>query len=81
MKPGYDISVSGGVKSMLEEFDKVVGLHYLRAIHLNDSKGELSPSGLLYTREPLRRKAVIFSFFFFFFSISNISKRLHIAAV
>ncbi|XP_012670023.1 probable endonuclease 4 [Clupea harengus] len=38
---GYDISVSGGVKSMLEEFDKVVGLHYLRAIHLNDSKGKL----------------------------------------
>lgn len=38
---GYDLSVSGGVKSMLEEFDKMVGLQYLRAFHLNDSKGEL----------------------------------------
>lgn len=24
---------------MLDEFDQEVGLHYLRAIHLNDSKG------------------------------------------
>lgn len=24
---------------MLDEFDKEVGLHYLKAIHLNDSKG------------------------------------------
>ncbi|XP_076856463.1 putative endonuclease 4 [Brachyhypopomus gauderio] len=38
---GYDISSTGGVKSMLEEFDLVVGLHYLRAVHLNDSKGKL----------------------------------------
>lgn len=27
---------------MLDEFDRVVGLHYLRAIHLNDSKGKHS---------------------------------------
>ncbi|XP_062381552.1 probable endonuclease 4 isoform X2 [Sardina pilchardus] len=38
---GHDISVSGGVKVMLEEFDKLVGLQYLRAFHLNDSKGKL----------------------------------------
>ncbi|XP_017560979.1 probable endonuclease 4 isoform X1 [Pygocentrus nattereri] len=38
---GYDISSTGGVKSMLEEFDQVVGLNYLRAVHLNDSKGKL----------------------------------------
>ncbi|XP_036416344.1 probable endonuclease 4 isoform X3 [Colossoma macropomum] len=38
---GYDISSRGGVKSMLEEFDQVVGLNYLRAVHLNDSKGKL----------------------------------------
>lgn len=36
---GYDISSAGGVKSVLDEFDQVVGLHYLRALHLNDSKG------------------------------------------
>lgn len=38
---GYDLSAEGGVKSMLEEFDQTVGLSYLRAVHLNDSKGKL----------------------------------------
>ena len=37
--PGYDLSAERGVKTMLEEFDQTVGLSYLRAIHLNDSKG------------------------------------------
>lgn len=36
---GYNLAVEGGVKSMLNEFDQEVGLHYLKAIHLNDSKG------------------------------------------
>lgn len=38
---GYDISPTGGVKNMLDEFDRVVGLDYLKAVHLNDSKGIL----------------------------------------
>ncbi|KAJ8384138.1 hypothetical protein AAFF_G00208400 [Aldrovandia affinis] len=38
---GYDLSAEGGVKSVLDEFDQVVGLSYLRALHLNDSKGKL----------------------------------------
>ncbi|KAG9338824.1 hypothetical protein JZ751_025261 [Albula glossodonta] len=38
---GYDLSAAGGVKSVLDEFDQVVGLSYLRAVHLNDSKGKL----------------------------------------
>ncbi|XP_035260823.1 probable endonuclease 4 [Anguilla anguilla] len=38
---GYDLSAEGGVKSMLDEFDRVVGLSYLRGVHLNDSKGKL----------------------------------------
>lgn len=29
---------------MLDEFDQEVGLHYLRAIHLNDSKGTEQPT-------------------------------------
>lgn len=36
---GYDLAAEGGVKAMLDEFDQEVGLHYLKAIHLNDSKG------------------------------------------
>ncbi|KAM4525268.1 putative endonuclease 4 isoform 2-T2 [Odontesthes bonariensis] len=38
---GYDLAAEGGVKAMLDQFDQEVGLHYLRAIHLNDSKGKL----------------------------------------
>lgn len=36
---GYDLSAEGGVKAMLSEFDQEVGLQYLKAFHLNDSKG------------------------------------------
>ncbi|TRZ02262.1 hypothetical protein DNTS_034035 [Danionella cerebrum] len=35
---GYDISPPGGVKNMLDEFHCAVGMNYLKAIHLNDSK-------------------------------------------
>lgn len=39
MVEGYDLAAKGGVKAMLDEFDQVVGLRYLKAVHLNDSKG------------------------------------------
>jgi len=35
---GYDIKTSAGFDTVLKEFDNVVGLKYLRAMHLNDSK-------------------------------------------
>ncbi|XP_029446083.1 uncharacterized protein LOC115084861 isoform X2 [Rhinatrema bivittatum] len=38
---GYDLSKKMGLQNMLDEFNSVVGLHYLKAIHLNDSKGAL----------------------------------------
>lgn len=38
---GYNVAAKGGVKAMLDEFDEEVGLHYLKGIHLNDSKGKL----------------------------------------
>ncbi|XP_028843937.1 uncharacterized protein LOC114795185 isoform X1 [Denticeps clupeoides] len=38
---GYDLSAAGGVEATLKEFDREVGLRYLRAVHLNDSKGKL----------------------------------------
>ena len=37
---GYDIQ--GDLDGVLEEFDRVVGLHRLRALHLNDSKNPFS---------------------------------------
>lgn len=36
---GYNLAAKGGVRAVLDEFDQVVGLHYLKALHLNDSKG------------------------------------------
>lgn len=38
---GYDISTHEGYMAMMKEFDDVIGLQYLKAIHLNDSKKEL----------------------------------------
>lgn len=35
---GYDLVSPEGFKAFLTEFDEVVGLKYLRALHLNDSK-------------------------------------------
>eukprot|EP00808_Paulinella_micropora_P025491 g5497.t1 len=40
---GYDLSTEKGYHATLNfaEFDRVIGLKYLKAFHLNDSKGEL----------------------------------------
>ena len=34
-----DLKKKNGIQSIVEEFDKVVGLSYLKAMHLNDSMG------------------------------------------
>jgi deoxyribonuclease-4 len=38
---GYDLKSEKGYEATLKEFDSVVGLSYLKGIHLNDSKKEL----------------------------------------
>lgn len=38
---GYDLSTENACQRTFQEFDEVVGLHYLRAMHLNDSKTPL----------------------------------------
>ncbi len=38
---GYDISTAEGYRRTMEELDEIIGLEYLRGIHLNDSKKEL----------------------------------------
>lgn len=35
---GYDLSTSAGYEETWKEFDRIVGLNYLRGMHLNDSK-------------------------------------------
>ena len=37
---GYDIKTELGYQNTWKEFDEIVGAHYLRAIHLNDTKKE-----------------------------------------
>ena len=38
---GYDLRTPEAFQATLENFDKVVGMRYLRALHLNDSKAPL----------------------------------------
>lgn len=38
---GYDIRTPEALEGTLEEFDKAIGMELLKAIHLNDSKGDL----------------------------------------
>jgi len=38
---GYDLSTSKSVIDTLKKFDQIIGLKYLKVVHLNDSKGEL----------------------------------------
>ena len=39
---GYELRTPSGYAATMEAFDRVIGLRRLKAIHLNDSKGELS---------------------------------------
>lgn len=39
---GYDLSSKEAYEKTFEDFDRIVGMKYLKAIHLNDSKKELS---------------------------------------
>lgn len=39
---GYEIRTEDGYRETMRELDKVVGIQYLRGIHLNDSKKELA---------------------------------------
>lgn len=52
---GYDVAAEGGVKAMLDQFDQEVGLHYLKAIHLNDSKGNVRTFMQKYYKHRLDR--------------------------
>lgn len=38
---GYDLKTADGYEATWKEFDEIIGLNYLRAIHLNDTKKEL----------------------------------------
>ena len=38
---GYDIATKDGLGNTLDEIDKLVGINFIKLIHLNDAKGEL----------------------------------------
>lgn len=35
---GYDISTAAGFENVMSEFDRIIGIKYLKAMHLNDAK-------------------------------------------
>ena len=37
---GYDISTAAGFENVMADFDQIIGIKYLRAMHLNDAKKE-----------------------------------------
>jgi len=39
---GYDIRTESGYDEMMHDLDQFIGLSYLKAVHVNDSRGELS---------------------------------------
>ena len=39
---GYDLRTLTGFNKMMDQFDKIIGLKYLKGFHLNDSKRELN---------------------------------------
>jgi deoxyribonuclease-4 len=39
---GYDIATREGYENTMEEFDRIIGLDRLKAVHLNDSKKDLA---------------------------------------
>lgn len=47
---GYDISSFQNFQKFWEQFDKIIGLKYLKAMHLNDSKAPLSANRDLHEK-------------------------------
>lgn len=39
---GYDLRTKEACEATFAEFDRIVGMHYLRAMHINDSKAEFA---------------------------------------
>ena len=39
LKQGFNIATEEGYEKMMSDFKKIVGMKYLKAVHLNDSKG------------------------------------------
>lgn len=36
---GFDLTTDEGYADMMDRFDRIIGLGYLKAMHINDSKG------------------------------------------
>ena len=39
---GYDIRTESGYDEMMHDLEQFIGLKYLKAVHVNDSRGETS---------------------------------------
>ena len=38
---GFDLRSKDGFEDMMSDFERIIGIEYLKGVHLNDSKGEL----------------------------------------
>ncbi|KAG1714619.1 DNA-(apurinic or apyrimidinic site) lyase [Nymphon striatum] len=38
---GYDLSTEKGYQEMMSDFENIIGINYLKAVHLNDSKSQV----------------------------------------
>jgi AP endonuclease 1 len=47
---GYDLRTPEAYAATMEEFDTIIGLHYLKALHVNDSKAPLASYRDLHAR-------------------------------
>lgn len=43
---GHDLSTEKGYKQMMSDLETTVGLQYLKAVHVNDSKGKREKKNL-----------------------------------
>ena len=67
---GFDLATESGYASMMEEFERIVGMKYLKAVHLNDSKGK-------FEREILQIGAVVCVVKWFIFSLVTKVQEFH----
>jgi len=43
---GFDLRTEEGYYDVMTKFDKIIGFKYLKALHINDSKGDTSTKQL-----------------------------------
>ena len=59
---GYDLRSDAAYEKTMQEFDSIIGFKYLKAVHLNDSKGQSYRRWTVCLFVPTKLKSNLFSF-------------------